>query len=87
VHVSSMSDDYYIFHEKSRALRGESTRRAYRLGDRVEIQVARVDLERRQVDFVLMDVLARMRAGNRRGRPPMARRSGTARGPTARRRA
>jgi hypothetical protein len=42
----------------------------YRLGDKVEIQVVRVDLERRQVDFALMDVLARAAAGSRKGRPP-----------------
>jgi ribonuclease R len=75
VHVSSMSDDYYAFDERGHRLRGESTGKTYRLGDRVFVQVARVDLERRQVDFVLVDVLAR--AGNaghppggRGGRPP-----------------
>ncbi|MBN2371415.1 MAG: ribonuclease R [Vicinamibacteria bacterium] len=76
VHVSSMSDDYYVFQEKNRALRGENTRRVYRLGDRAEVQVARVDLDRRQVDFVLVDVAARAQAGARPGRPPKARRSG-----------
>ncbi len=62
VHVSSMSDDYYAFDEKAHRLKGESTGRVYRLGDRVEVQVARVDLERRQIDFALVDVLERPRA-------------------------
>jgi ribonuclease R len=57
VHVSSMADDYYRFDEKSHRLQGENTGKAYRLGDRVEVQVARVDLDRRQIDFVLLDVL------------------------------
>ncbi|MCI0574500.1 MAG: ribonuclease R, partial [Myxococcaceae bacterium] len=70
VHVSSMTDDYYLFNEKAHTLRGESTRKAYRLGDRVEVQVVRVDLERRQVDFALVDVLERAAAGARKGRPP-----------------
>jgi ribonuclease R len=70
VHVSSMTDDYYVYNEKSHALTGENTRKVYRLGDRVEIQVVRVDLERRQVDFALMDVLERAAAGARKGRPP-----------------
>ena len=61
VHVSSMSDDYYAFDERSHRLRGENTGKVYRLGDRVEVQVARVDLERRQVDFALVDVLERAR--------------------------
>jgi ribonuclease R len=65
VHVSSMTDDYYRFDEKAHTLEGESTRRVYRLGDRVEVQVARVDLERRQIDFALVDVLERAGAGLR----------------------
>lgn len=69
VHVSSMSDDYYLFDEKGHALRGENTRKTYRLGDKVEVQVVRVDLERRQVDFALVDVLERAAAGPRRGAP------------------
>ena len=47
VHVSSMSDDYYRFDERAHLLRGENAGVVYRLGDRVEVQVARVDLERR----------------------------------------
>ncbi len=63
VHVSSMTDDYYRFDEKAHLLKGENTRKSYRLGDRVEVQVVRVDLERRQIDFALVDVLARAGAG------------------------
>ena len=71
VHVSTMTDDYYRFDEKAHLLKGENTKKAYRLGDRVEVQVARVDLERRQIDFALVDVLARARGGAGRGRPPV----------------
>jgi ribonuclease R len=70
VHVSSMTDDYYRFDERAHLLKGENTRTTYRLGDRVEVQVVRVDLERRQIDFALRDVLAR--ASARRGAPPRA---------------
>jgi len=70
VHVSSMNDDYYRFDEKAHLLKGENTKKTYRLGDRVEVQVARVDLERRQIDFALVDVLARARGAGGRGRPP-----------------
>jgi ribonuclease R len=62
VHVSSMTDDYYLFDEKAHTLTGESTGRIYRLGDRVAVQLARVDLERRQLDFALLDVLERAAA-------------------------
>jgi ribonuclease R len=74
VHVSSMADDYYRFLEKAHLLKGESTGKVYRLGDRVEVQVVRADLERRQVDFALVDVLARARGG---ARPPSAARGGS----------
>ena len=79
VHVSSMADDYYRFDEKAHLLKGESTKKAYRLGDKVEVQVARVDLERRQIDLALVDVLKRARGakpGRERAhsRRPVARR-------------
>jgi ribonuclease R len=66
VHVSSMTDDYYRFDEKAHRLEGESAGKLYRLGDRASVQVARVDLDRRQIDFALVDVLERARAGARK---------------------
>jgi ribonuclease R len=72
VHVSSMTDDYYRFDERAHALKGENTRQIYRLGDEVEVQVVRVDLERRQLDFALVDVLRRAAEGARKGRAPRA---------------
>ena len=77
VHVSSMTDDYYRFDEKAHRLRGENKRKTYRLGDRVSVQVARVDLERRQLDFVLTSVIEHAGAG--RGSLPRgaARNAGT----------
>jgi ribonuclease R len=68
VHVSSMTDDYYEFDERAHRLRGANTGTIYRLGDRVEVQLARVDLERRQVDFGLVDVLERAKGASARGR-------------------
>ena len=72
VHVSSMTDDYYVFNEKAHTLKGENTKKVYRLGDRVEVQVVKVDLERRQIDFALVDVLERAAAGASKGAPPRA---------------
>jgi len=70
-----MTDDYYLFNEKAHVLRGENTKKTYRLGDKVEVQVVRVDLERRQIDFALVDVLERAgRAGAAPKRPPTGRR-------------
>jgi ribonuclease R len=68
VHVSSLRDDYYHFSDRAHTLQGESTGRIYRLGDRVVVRLARVDLVRRQLDFELLDA-------TRNGAPESARRS------------
>jgi ribonuclease R len=61
VHVSSMGDDYYRFVEQQHVLRGENTRKVYRLGDRVRVQVVRVDMERRQIDLGVVEILEAVR--------------------------
>jgi len=63
VHVSTMADDYYRFVESAHMLRGENTQRAYRLGDKVRVQVIRVNMEQRQVDLGLVEILERVREG------------------------
>ena len=54
VRVSTIGDDYYIFDERMHALIGERTGRAFRLGDRVRVQVVRADRALRQVDLLLL---------------------------------
>jgi ribonuclease R len=61
VHVSTMADDYYRFVERAHILRGEHTGRTFRLGDRVNVQVIKIDMERRQIDLGLADILERVR--------------------------
>ena len=65
VHISSMADDYYRFVEQQHILRGENTRKVYRLGDKVSVQVVRVDMERRQVDLGLVEILEAVRRDQR----------------------
>jgi ribonuclease R len=65
VHVSTMADDYYRFIESAHLLAGENTRKVYRLGDKVRVQVIRVNMEQRQVDLGLVDILERVREGER----------------------
>ena len=48
-------DDYYVFSEEQMLVQGEHSRRVFRIGDRVKIQVAKADPIRRLVDFVLVD--------------------------------
>ena len=69
VHISSMADDYYRYLESSHTLQGENTRKVYRLGDRVRVQVVRVDLERRQIDLGLVEILDSLREDERRRGP------------------
>jgi len=55
VRLSSLEDDYYIFNEKTYSLVGERTRRVYKIGDKVQVLVARADVMSRQIDFMLVD--------------------------------
>ena len=73
VHVSTMADDYYRFIEDAHVLRGENTRKTYRLGDKVTVQVVRVNMELRQIELGLVDILARVREGERGARRSKAR--------------
>ena len=66
VHVSTMADDYYRYLEETHALRGENTGKTYRLGDRVRVQVLRVDGERRQIELGLLQILDAVREQERR---------------------
>jgi ribonuclease R len=69
VHVSTMADDYYRFVEKAHILQGEKTGKVYRLGDKVTVQVVKVDMERRQVDLGLSEILDRVRESERNRGP------------------
>jgi ribonuclease R len=55
IRVRDLEDDYYVFDEKNYALIGRRTRKRYRLGDKVQVQVVRVDPEEREIDFVMVD--------------------------------
>ncbi len=81
VHVSTMADDYYRFVERAHILRGENKGRMYRLGDRVKVQVVKVDMERRQVDLGLVEILEAVR--EKPERPPRTSRAAKAERPWA----
>jgi ribonuclease R len=53
VHVSSLTDDFYVFEPSRRQLIGRRSRKRFRVGDEVSVFVARVDLFKRQVDFAI----------------------------------
>lgn len=54
VPVRDLADDYYDFDEKNYCLIGRKYHNKYTLGDQVKVQVARADLDRKQLDFALI---------------------------------
>ena len=55
VPVRDLADDYYDYDEKNYCLVGRRHNNRYRRGDRVNVQVARCNLDRKQLDFVIVD--------------------------------
>ena len=55
VRTKEITDDYYIFDEKEYALIGRETKNRYRLGDTVKISVKSADLEKKHLDFRLIE--------------------------------
>jgi ribonuclease R len=54
VHISNLGQDYFHFDPTSHQLKGERSGMNFRLGDRVIIRVARVDLDEKKIDFELI---------------------------------
>jgi ribonuclease R len=55
VRVDSLTDDYYRFDRANHTLAGHRAGNSYRLGDLLKVVVARVDMERRELDFRLVE--------------------------------
>ncbi|MBM70928.1 MAG: ribonuclease R [Haliea sp.] len=70
VHISALPGDYYSFDAAKQRLVGERSGRSYRLGGRVRVQVARVDLDDKKIDLELIDApsATKSKAGKSRKR-------------------
>jgi ribonuclease R len=55
VPIRDLGDDYYDFDEKNYCLIGRRNHNKYQLGDEIKIQVARANLEKKQLDFTIAD--------------------------------
>ena len=55
IHADALTDDYYVYDRGTHTLTGRRSGRTYRLGDLLRVAVARVDLERRELDFRLVE--------------------------------
>jgi len=68
VHVSSLTDDFYLFEAAQRRLIGRRSRKRFSVGDEVRVFVVRVDAFKRQVDFAMASE-APMKTRRSKGRP------------------
>jgi ribonuclease R len=55
VPLNSLADDYYTYHESTREIIGQRSRRTYRLGQRVHVLVDRIDPVEKKIQFALME--------------------------------
>jgi len=55
VPIRDLDDDYYVFDEKNYCLVGRRYQRKFQLGDAVRVKVARANLDKKQLDFVLVE--------------------------------
>ena len=55
VRVESLHDDYYVYNEKLFALVGERTRKVYKLGDEVKVQLVKASKETSRIDFEVVE--------------------------------
>jgi ribonuclease R len=51
VHITALHGDFYHFDAAKQRLTGEKTRTVFKLGDKIRVRVARVDLDQRQIEF------------------------------------
>ncbi|MFV8783367.1 ribonuclease R [Microbulbifer sp. SA54] len=75
IHVTALPKDYYHFEQAHQRLIGERSGARYHLGDSVTVQVARVDLEERKVDFSFVELHPRPSYKNPKYRKPKAEKS------------
>lgn len=68
VHISTLPDDYYQFDAIRHVLHGDRTGKTYSIGNELKIQVARVDLDKGEIDFVLAGMPLTGRKSPRAGR-------------------
>jgi ribonuclease R len=53
IHIRELADDFYEYDEENYCLRGRSTGKLYTLGDRVNVEVVKADLQKKQLDYKL----------------------------------
>jgi ribonuclease R len=54
IHIRELADDFYEYDEENYCIKGRSTGKIYTLGDRVNIEVVKADLQKKQLDYRLV---------------------------------
>jgi ribonuclease R len=65
IHISSLSDDFYVFEPARHQLVGRRSRKRFKVGDDLSVFVARVDVFKRQVDFAIAPAAEKSKANRR----------------------
>jgi ribonuclease R len=55
IRISDLGNDFYIFEKENYRVIGKNTKKRYTLGDKVKVRVKQVDLERKSIDYELME--------------------------------
>jgi len=55
VHIRDLDDDFYIYDERNYCITGQSKGKKYQLGDPVRVKLIRADLEKKQIDFLMLE--------------------------------
>ncbi|MBZ5536575.1 MAG: VacB/RNase II family 3'-5' exoribonuclease [Acidobacteriia bacterium] len=69
VPVGSLIDDFYVYRESMQCLLGDRSKKSFRIGDRINVLVDRVDADSHKIQFLVADLMkgpASMRRGKRR---------------------
>jgi len=54
VHVSDLGKDYFIYDDKKQEMYGKQSHKVYKIGDKLDIKVIKVDISARKIDFALI---------------------------------
>ncbi len=55
IRYKDLDDDYYLFDEKNYSVVGRKYGRKFRLGDKIQVKLVRIDEQKREIDFILLD--------------------------------
>lgn len=55
VRVKDLEGDFYVYDERKYSLIGRRTKKQFRLGDKIIVKLIRVDSEKNELDFIIVE--------------------------------